>query len=358
MASRRERRLLRHKGVRYNKDGSAEEGSITPVTNQSSTTKSSSHTKSHSHKKGKIPPKNFFKKLMFYYEHEYKKLFFIPVAMLLIAFVIIGANFAVTGEFVNKGVSLKGGITITIPYNDRITSVDNEVLQLNLRALLPGSDVSVRALSEAGYQKGVIVDASDTTPDQLIASLKQQLPNLQKADYTIETIGSSLGQSFFKEIITALILAFIFMGIVVFIYFKTVVPSLAVILAAFSDMVITLAIVDLIGLKLSTAGIAAFLMLIGYSVDTDILLTTRVIKQKEGTVFERVISAAKTGLTMNITTLAALIIAFIFTPSEVLKQIMLILIIGLLVDIINTWLQNAAILRYYIEKKGDRAEKA
>jgi len=146
------------------------------------------------------------------------------------------------------------------------------------------------------------------------------------------------------------------MGLVVFIYFRTAVPSLAVILAAFSDMIITLAIIDLIGIKLSTAGIAAFLMLIGYSVDTDILLTTRVIKRKEGSVFDRVIGAAKTGLTMNLTTLSALTIAFIFTPSEVLKQIMLILIIGLLVDIINTWLQNAAILRYYIEKKGDRQD--
>ena len=69
------------------------------------------------------------------------------------------------------------------------------------------------------------------------------------------------------------------MGLVVFIYFRTLVPSLAVILAAFSDIVVTLAIFNLTGEKLSTAGVAAFLMLIGYSVDTDILLNTRVLKK-------------------------------------------------------------------------------
>jgi preprotein translocase subunit SecF len=77
------------------------------------------------------------------------------------------------------------------------------------------------------------------------------------------------------------------MGLVVFFYFRSIAPSLAVILEAFSDIIVTLAIFNLTGIKLSTAGIAAFLMLIGYSVDTDILLSTRVLKRKDGTVMER-----------------------------------------------------------------------
>jgi len=56
------------------------------------------------------------------------------------------------------------------------------------------------------------------------------------------------------------------------------VPSSCVILAAVSDIISTIAVTNLLGLKMSTAGIAALLMLIGYSVDTDILLTTKVLK--------------------------------------------------------------------------------
>jgi len=144
------------------------------------------------------------------------------------------------------------------------------------------------------------------------------------------------------------------MGIVVFIYFRSPAPSLAVILAAASDIVVTLAIFNLTGIKLGTAGIAAFLMLIGYSVDTDILLSTRVLKRKEGSVMDRVYSAMKTGLTMSATTLSAVLIALIFVQSEIVKQIMIILFIGLLVDLVMTWIQNVGILRLYLEKKHRR----
>ncbi|MBT5022143.1 protein translocase subunit SecF [Candidatus Woesearchaeota archaeon] len=372
MVSRRERKLLRQKGARYVK-GETNTGLVTSDDSSKLADSKGASGKLKGTLKGKVTGKvngksqythsahsvksesKFINKILHIYEYQYKKLFLIPVIMLVLAFIIIGANFAITGEFVNKGVSLKGGVTVTVPFNEQFDSVSNDLLEKELLNLLPGSDVAVRSLSEAGNQIGIIIDASDVDTNSLVNTIKLHL-NLEQQDYTVETIGSSLGQSFFREILTALLLAFIFMGLVVFIYFRTAVPSLAVILAAFSDMIITLAIIDLIGIKLSTAGIAAFLMLIGYSVDTDILLTTRVIKRKEGSVFDRVIGAAKTGLTMNLTTLSALTIAFIFTPSEVLKQIMLILIIGLLVDIINTWLQNAAILRYYIEKKGDRQD--
>ena len=54
---------------------------------------------------------------------------------------------------------------------------------------------------------------------------------------------------------------------------------------------------------------------------------------------------------MTITTLVALTVALIFAQSEVIKQIMTILLIGLSIDIINTWLQNCGLLLWYIEKK-------
>ena len=170
-------------------------------------------------------------------------------------------------------------------------------------------------------------------------------------DYSIETLGPSLGASFFKQTMIAIVIAFVFMALVVFWYFRTFVPSSAVVLAAFSDILVTLAVVDLFGMKISSAGIAAFLMLIGYSVDTDILLSTRVLKKKEGSVMSRIHSAMRTGLTMNLTTMAAVSIALILSNSQTISQIMTIILIGLFVDMVMTWIQNVAILRLYLEKK-------
>jgi len=143
------------------------------------------------------------------------------------------------------------------------------------------------------------------------------------------------------------------MAIVVFILFRTFIPSIAVILAAFSDIIMTITVVDLLGIPLSTAGIVAFLMLIGYSVDTDILLTSRMLKSKEGNTNERLFSAFITGITMTLTSITAMAVALVivYNSSEVLRQIFTILLIGLCFDLLNTWTANASILKLYVERK-------
>ena len=157
--------------------------------------------------------------------------------------------------------------------------------------------------------------------------------------------------SFFKETAQTLLIAFILMAIVVFIYFRILIPSAAIILSIFSDMVITLAIFNLLGFKLSTAGIAAFLMVVGYSVDNNILLSTKMLKSREGTLEQSIIGAIKTGLMMSSTPFVASLVALIFTQSDVIRQIMLILFISLVVDVVNTWIQNVGLLRLYLERK-------
>ena len=137
------------------------------------------------------------------------------------------------------------------------------------------------------------------------------------------------------------------------IYIISSLPSIAVIFAAFSDIVFALVIVNILEIKLSSAGIAAFLMLIGYSVDTDILLTTRAL-QKEGTLNNRIYRAFKTGILMTFTALVAVVPSFFLITGipDSFRQIFLILALGLSADIINTWLTNASIIKWYCKKQG------
>ena len=168
-----------------------------------------------------------------------------------------------------------------------------------------------------------------------------------------------MSESFYKQLLVAISVAFFLMAIVVFIIFRTIAPSAAVIFSAFADILMTLATVNIIGFKISSAGIVAFLMLIGYSVDTDILLTSRVLKRSEGTLNERIYSAFKTGMTMTLTAvfsiLAALLVVKSFSP--VLTQIFTILLIGLCFDILNTWVTNVSLLKWYVERKNIGGEK-
>lgn len=294
-------------------------------------------------------------KLAGIYDKRYKELMTITIAILILAIALLGYNYATTGEIIQQGVSLKGGITLTIPQEKEI---DTTALESDLHSKLPKADIEIRRLTEAGILKSIIIEASDTDEDQLKQAVAESnLIELNEDEYTIESMGSTLGASFFRQTIFAVILAFISMGLVVLITFRSLVPSLFVILAATSDIICTLATVSLLGMKLTTAGVAAFLMLIGYSVDTDILLTTRVLKRKEGTIFQRILGSMKTGMTMSITSFMAALLAYIFTSSDVIKQIMIIIVIGLFFDMLNTWIQNTGILRWYLERKAKKHEQ-
>lgn len=286
-------------------------------------------------------------KLLHIYDKHYKKLMFVSILILALSIGVLGHQYATTGEFFKKGVSLSGGITLTVPTDHVPPGIENALQQQ-----LPNADLTIRTLTEAGAMRALVVEAADTTQEELITAVQNSNIPIQEGNYNIESMGSSLGDRFFQQTIQAVILAFIAMGLVVFITFRAIVPSLFVMLAAISDLVSTLAVVDLMGVRMSTAGIAAFLMLIGYSVDTDILLTTRVLKRRtEGTLFERTVRAMKTGMIMSFTSLAAALAAYVFAQSDTIKQIMLIIAIGLFFDIIYTWIQNAGILRWWMEKK-------
>ncbi len=295
-------------------------------------------------------------KLKSIYERKYKILLLIPFFLLLLAFLQIGLQWQQTGDFVHKGVSLSGGVTITVPSNGNIDVADLEMALVDFSQ----ADLGVRELrGTTGVQNGVIVDAAlfDDAPIQSLIQTVVAATGIPENELGVEFFGPSLGDSFFRQTFIALLLAFLFMGCVVFLYFRTLVPSFAVMLAAFSDIVVTLAVINVLDVRLSTAGIAAFLMLIGYSVDTDILLTIRVVKRKdEGSINERIYGAIKTGGLMTITALVAVITVLVFTNSDVLQQIMLILFIGLCTDLITTWIQNVAMLRWYMDSKYGKSE--
>lgn len=286
-----------------------------------------------------------------FYVKNYKKLFMVPIILLSLAILVISLNYARTGDFVEQDVSLKGGVTVSVYSSEKIDIND---LGSFLKSKLGKSDIRVRRLAEFGTEKqiGIIIEASEINEEKLKDILEERL-NLKLTDdnYSVEEMGSSLGKAFYNQMLIAILLAFLFMAIVVLITFRTWIPSFAVVFAAFSDIVITVAIIDIIGMKLSTSGIAALLMLIGYSVDTDVLSTTRVLKRKEGSIVSRVFDSIKTGLTMTFTTIAALLVGYFVSTSYVIKEIFLIILIGLCVDIITTYLMNAGVLMWYAKKK-------
>ncbi len=282
-----------------------------------------------------------------FYIRNQNKIILLPLALIAISLIVILLTYVRTGDIVEKDVTLKGGVTITLHKDVNANELEK---RLNDRLKV---DVIVRQISELGTEKqsGVVIEA-----DMDVKELKQAVEDIAEIKLTpenssVEVTGSTLGESFYRQMFIAIIVAFLLMAIVVFLVFKDLIPSAAVVLAAFSDIIVTIAVINVIGIKLSTSGIAAILLLLGYSVDTDILLTTRVLKRKEGMISDRLAGAIKTGLTMTATTIVALTVGYLFSNSIVLRQMFMIIIIGLLTDIIMTYMLNAPIIMRHAKRK-------
>lgn len=274
--------------------------------------------------------------------HDNRQLLAFPLAVLALSLVVLLVSFVSSGSPLILGMEFQGGTQISLE-----TTESPAVLE-NMYSSYPITGVR-QAGSRVIMQFGIMDNEQQR---QLEEDVMGRYSNVQ-----IQQVGPVYGQELQVQALQALAISFIGMAIIVFLIFRTLIPSAAVILSAFSDIAIAAAFMRVAGIELSLGTLAALLMLIGYSVDSDILLTNRVLKRR-GPVEEKISRAMHTGITMTTTTLAALTAMFIvstfaylvvpsFTQITLLSQISIVLIAGLFADMMNTWLLNTGILRWY-----------
>ncbi len=331
-----------------------------------------------------------------WHDKNYKKLLIIPAILLLISIIYMISFYSSHGDFIYKDISLTGGTSVTI-----YDKINQQELETSLSENLDGLKTRKIYDLTTREQKALIIETK--TEGNKTRQVLEEYLNYELTDdnSSFEFTGPSLSKSFFNQLILAIVYAFTFMGVVVFlifgkqkklkillvilsilppvlffgfniislqvsvffslavlffglfVYLKYNMPSFAVIISAFADIFMTLTLVNILGIQMSSAGIVAFLMLIGYSVDTDILLTNRILKRREGTLNERLFKSLQTGMTMTLTSLLAFSIALIIVNSFsiVLTQIFTILVIGLGFDLINTWITNVSLIKWHVQNK-------
>jgi preprotein translocase subunit SecF len=205
-----------------------------------------------------------------------------------------------------------------------------------------------------------LADYKEAFSKKLQDTLVEKLNLGANAEFQKREISPTLGEASFSSSIFITLIGVILIILIVFIAFRQFVPSGAIIQAMIFDVLAGLTGMALLNIPLSLTTLPAILMLIGYSIDTDIMLTSRMLKGKDGTPGERATTSLKTGLTMTITSLAALAVMIIFSyfyQIEVIYQISTILFFGLIGDLIATWLMNAPILLWWVEKKDKEHKK-
>jgi preprotein translocase subunit SecF len=285
--------------------------------------------------------------------HKPEQLVIPPLIVLALALIVLGGMYVATGSPVRLGFQFEGGTIVELATSDS---------HGDLR--LAFADYPLIVVSESGNRRMLRFGPMD---DDIEKSLIEKVnTEYEYATPEIKQADPVYAKALQGQAIKAIVVSFCLMAIVVFLIFRTFVPSVAVVVSAFSDIVIAAAFIVIMGIELSFGTVAALLMLIGYSVDSDILLTTRLLKRR-GNLDDKVTSAMTTGLTMTGTTLAALLMmyfvstySYLLIPSfpqiSIISDISAVLIFGLAADLMNTWMLNTGILKWHLSKpRGRRA---
>jgi preprotein translocase subunit SecF len=268
------------------------------------------------------------------------KMVMIPLAVFILSLIIVGMTWASTGLPVPPGIDFKGGTAVTL------STTDSEAAIQAYFAGFPLEPITRDVTSRLYLLRFTSMSADQN--QQLMEKINARYP-----DASVDYIDSTFGATLQGQALIALLFSFLGMAIVVFIAFRTVIPSIAVVSCAFVDMVGTAAGMTLVGIPLTLPTTAALLMLIGYSVDSDVLLTMRVLK-RQGKLDEKLTGAFRTGIIMTTTTLAAVLSLWVVSSLggiEIIRTMAVVLLIGLALDIMNTWITNATILKWYVEGK-------
>jgi preprotein translocase subunit SecF len=191
--------------------------------------------------------------------------------------------------------------------------------------------------------------ASSANRERIISEIKGLVA---VKSYTSKEVGASLSRFFLSKTAEIILVSLLAAALLVIAIFRGTIASVAVMFGAFADIVITAGMMGLLGIPLSLATVAALMMLIGFSVDTDMLLTIRALKRTEGEAKERVYDAMQTAFVMNscaIAAFAVLVVVATLLKIETYYQIGMVALIGGLIDFIATWAGNAVMVLWYAE---------
>lgn len=277
-----------------------------------------------------------------YSQYSNKKLLAIPIAIFVLAVLLLIGWTVITGVPVERGLVFTGGTEVRITVSD---SVDNP--QSEIQEQLSAESESI--VSIPGTNGYIVTFAQDsTTPDEIEADLAES-DSIQISE--LSQLSADLGDDAQLTALYGIGIAFILMSILVIILFRSLIPAIVILLSAISNIVVALAAMNIFGITLSLGTVGALLMLIGYSVDSDILLNTHVIREdSRDTFIESVHKAMGTGITMTITSMSAMIVMFITATIfgiGLLAEMGFVLAVGLGMDLINTYLMNVSLLRWY-----------
>ncbi len=258
-------------------------------------------------------------------------------AIFSIALIFIGLLSIVFHNGLRLGIDFEGGTLMQMQF-------ENPVEVGNIRSALENVGLGNAEIQQFGAPTEVIirvlrtdVGEGEKTSEQIQMALTQTLPDNPFEVRRLEQVGPKIGGELRGKAVLAILSALL--GIVLYISIRFEFKfAIASIVALVHDILITLGVFSLLNLEITLAIIAAFLTIVGYSLNDTIVVFDRVrenLKALRRESYEHIVnlsinqSLSRTVVT-SVTTFLVVLILWL-GGSEVIENFAFALIIGVIV---------------------------
>tara|TARA_Y100001936_G_scaffold49727_1_gene48293 strand:- start:2082 stop:2978 length:897 start_codon:yes stop_codon:yes gene_type:complete len=233
----------------------------------------------------------------------------------------------------NLSIDFKGGTVFQVSTQESINI--NELRKKLASTNLANSEITeITGLNvNQEFRIKANIDNTTNTSDIILNVLNDYKPEIR----SIENVGPKVGKELQKQAITAISLALLMLMIYIALRFDSF-YSLGSVVAIIHDILVTLGIFSLLNLEINLSIIAAFLTIVGYSLNDTIVIFDRFRENSQKDLKLSMVEIANLSLNQTlsrtvVTSLTTLIVVCIlyFLGGEVIKYFAFALIIGVFV---------------------------
>lgn len=289
-----------------------------------------------------------------------RKGFAVVAVMFLVGVVAMIANVVSLGSWLNYGVDFRGGTLLQVNFTEPRTADEVRAVNPEWQITSFGEATETSYLIRiAAFEEDLGEDIRDVIGAELTEAFGPDSYEVVRTEAVSARVGDELQQRALMAILISIV------GTLIYLAFRFEWRfGVAATIATAHDIIIPLGLIALLRMEISTSIVAAFLTIIGYSLNDTIVIFDRIrenlAKRKRGEtladIADRSINETlpRTVLTSG-TTLATLLSLYLF-GGAVIRDFALVLILGVMIGTFSSiFVASPALVE--IEKKWPRTPK-
>jgi preprotein translocase subunit SecF len=283
-------------------------------------------------------------KILTFVEKNYKKFIIVTIVLFIIFIGTILFNYLRNGYILNKSIDISGGYITMINNNYHITNqeVNNVLYKINVTNYIIYNTPSIIYI-----ESGEKINTSELI---YLFNSYYNIP-LSSQDISVQQYSSIVGNIIFNQFVEFVFITMVLVGLIIFIAFRVSNVTLNIMSTIAFDILGLLAILSTIKYPIGANGFIAMLMILGFAIDNNVVLSTNIVKEKEKPFIEKVKMSFRVGMLMELIALYTLIILYLFVPVPSVREFSIVLFIAIILDLLYYLIGNIPIYKYFESKK-------